>query len=95
MLGVAPFPNATKEMRVPYFTAAKDAKLKNPESLTLNVGNCTACADRPLIPDTRNIPFTRHGYCWEAIAPLEKQHAAYAIFAGYDRKAAEAPRAKQ
>ena len=82
-----PFPNATKEMRVLYFPAAKEAKLKNPESLTLNVGfNMPSRADRPIIPDTRKIPFRRSGDYWEAIVPLEKQHTAYAIFAVQDDK---------
>jgi hypothetical protein len=69
-------------MRVLYFPEAKEAKLKNPESLTLNVGfNMPSRADRPIIPDTRKIPLRRSGDYWEAIIPLEKQHAAYAVFA--------------
>lgn len=82
-----PFPNATKQMRVLYFPAAKEAKLKNPESLTLNVGfNMPSSAGRPIVPDTSKIPFTHNGDGWEAIVPLEKQHTAYAIFAVQDDK---------
>ena len=82
-----PFPNATKQMRVLYFPAAKEAKLKNPESLRLNVGfDMPSSAGRPIVPDTGNIPFTRNGDYWEAILPLEKQHTAYAIFAVQDDK---------
>lgn len=82
-----PFPNATQEFRVLYFPAAKEAKLKNPESLTLDVGfNMPSSAGRPIVPETNKIPFTRHGDYWEVSVPLEKQHAAYAIFAVQDDK---------
>lgn len=70
-----------------YFPAAKEAKLKNPESLTLDMGfNMPSSTGRPIVPDTSKVPFTRNGDYWEAVVPIEKQHAAYAIFAVQDDK---------
>lgn len=82
-----PFPNATKEMRVLYFPAAKGAKLKNTESLTLDVGfNMPSSTSRSIVPETSKIPFKRNGDYWEATVSLEKRHTAFAIFAVQDDK---------
>lgn len=76
-----PSPNVSKDMRVLYFPAAKDAKLKDPESLELEMG-----FNFPSHGDTVSLPLAHNGDHWEAIVPLEKHHAAYAIFAIRDDK---------
>src|SRR5262249_17009674 len=73
--------NATKELRVMYFPAAKDAKLKDPQSLTLHVG----FAGPPRNTST-TIPFVRKDGFWEAPVPLEKLRAFYTIFFVRDEK---------
>ena len=80
---VAPYPgraNGTKELRVLYFPSAKDAKLKNSKSLSLQVG-----FNGPNYVNNRAlVPFSRKGDHWEALVPLEKSHVAYAIFSVKD-----------
>src|SRR5262245_14167091 len=74
-------PNATKEMRIMYFPAAKDAKLKDPQSLTLHVGFTRSPSN-----SSTTIPFARKDGFWEAIVPVEKFHPAYTIFFVRDDK---------
>ena len=80
---VAPYPgrpNGTKELRVLYFPTAKDAKLKDSKSLSLQVG-----FNGPNYVNNRAlVPFSRKGDHWEALVPLEKSSAAYAIFSVKD-----------
>jgi tetratricopeptide (TPR) repeat protein len=77
-----PAPNATKKLRVLYFPESKAAKLKNPESLTLQVGfNYPQSGD-----DKAEVPFARKGDHWEALVQLEEHHAMYAIFDVKDDK---------
>jgi hypothetical protein len=73
-------PNATKELRVLYFPLAKDAKLKDSKSLSLQVGlNGPNYIDNHAV-----VPFSRKGDHWEAVLPLEKSHASYAILSVKD-----------
>jgi tetratricopeptide (TPR) repeat protein len=82
-----PFPNATKDLRVLYFPSAKEAKLKNPESLSLNVGfNSPRLPDHPISAESAVIPFTRKENYWEAVVSLEKRRMVYAILAVQDDK---------
>ena len=80
---VAPYPgrpNGTKELRVLYFPTGNGAKLKDSKSLSLQVGfnGPNYVSNRALVP------FSRKGDHWEALAPLEKSSAAYAIFSVKD-----------
>src|SRR5437899_9805646 len=74
-------PNATKELRVLYFPAAKDAKLKDAQSLSLHVGFTRSPSN-----SSATIPFSRKDGFWEAIVPLEKFHPFYTIFFVRDDK---------
>ena len=73
--------NATREMRVMYFPGAKDARLKDPQSLTLHVGFTRAPRN-----SSTTIAFVRKDGFWEAIVPLEKFHPVYTIFFVRDDK---------
>jgi tetratricopeptide (TPR) repeat protein len=75
-------PNATRELRVMYFPAAKGAKLKDPQSLTLHVG-----FSGPGASSGSTVPFVRKDGFWKAIVPLEKFNAWYTIFFVRDDKA--------
>jgi len=70
----SPSPNATREMRVMYFPAAKVAKIKDPESLTLQI----AFNGPRFVQRDPALPFKQEGDHWEATVPL--QHAMYSIF---------------
>jgi hypothetical protein len=77
-----PLPNASKEMRVMYFPAAKGAKLKDSQALTLKIG-----FNRPESQTGISVPFVRKDDHWEATVPLEKYYAHYVIFSVADEKA--------
>jgi hypothetical protein len=69
-------PNGTSDVRVMYFPGAKDAKLKDSKSLSLQIA-----FDGPHFGNNRAIvPFTRKGDHWETLVPLEKSRPLYAIF---------------
>jgi hypothetical protein len=80
---VTPFPgqthessNATSELRVMYFPAAKDAKLRDSKSLSLQIA-----FNGPRFFNNRAlVPFTRKADHWEALIPLEKSRPVYAMF---------------
>lgn len=84
---VTPFPgqthessNATSDLRVMYFPLAKDAKLKDPKSLSLQIA-----FNGPHFYNNRAlVPFTRKGDHWEALVPLEKSRPLYAMFSVKD-----------
>src|SRR5215472_17677714 len=77
-----PLPNASKELKVMYFPAGKTAKLKDPQSLDLHIGfNQPGRAGRSTV-----IPFTHKDDHWEALVPLDEQHAMYSIFLVQDPK---------
>ncbi len=80
------FPNETKELRVMYFPASRQAKFKNPQSLVLNAAfnGPRQSAGASLVA-----PFARKDDHWEAIVPLAGKHAMYAIFSVKDDQTGE------
>ena len=80
-----PQPNVTRELRVMYFPANKNAKLKDPQSLNLHIGfNRPSQGGR-----TAAIPFARKEDHWEATVPVAEFRAMYAIFLIRDDKTGE------
>lgn len=80
---VTPFPgqthqssNATSELRVMYFPAAKDAKLRDSKSLSLQI----AFSGPRFFNNRALVPFTRKANHWETLVPLEKSRPVYAMF---------------
>ena len=72
--------NATKELRVLYYPANRQAQLRSPSSLSLQVG-----FDNPQYVDSSvSVPFKHKSDYWEAKIPLEKARATYAIFSVKD-----------
>lgn len=72
----SPPPNITRNLRVMYFPTSPGAKLKDPQSPTLQI----AFNGPRFVNNHASIPFIRKDDYWEAILPLERYMASYAVF---------------
>src|SRR5581483_4852365 len=69
-------PNLAKELRVFYFPSAASSKIKDPQSLTLQI----AFNNPRTIQQTAPVAFSKKGEFWEADVSLAGAHMMYAIF---------------